>query len=77
MIIAALSMAKAEVQNYFMNLTVKIPKPKGFVNFAEDRNKYYNPEDYFDEQISDLIGASTELLRLAKTHAQSSSMLQP
>jgi NCK-associated protein 1 len=59
MVLAALSMARTEVLYYFAHLQVDIPKA---------RAKVYKMEDYFDDQITVLIGASLSLIALVKTH---------
>jgi NCK-associated protein 1 len=61
MVMAALAMAKAEVTYYFIHLSVDVPKA---------RAKIYKVEDYFDSQISYLIGAVVELVELVKRNAQ-------
>lgn len=59
MVLAALSMARSEVSYYFAHLQVEVPKA---------RMKVYKMEDYFDDQITILIGASLSLTNLVKQH---------
>ena len=59
MALAALAMAQAEVRYYFAHLRYEVPKA---------RAKLYKFEDYFDPQISYLVGAASDLIQLVKTH---------